>query len=430
VKFSALRWFVLVLVLGAASQPVSAALSPGDEWRLGKQVVAKVRPLGLTQSPALDAIGARLAKTMQRQDITWHFWVVEDMKEFNAFAAPGGFVFISRPYFEKLDTNEAAFVIGHEMAHIDLRHPENAMQRAQRANIGNLLLRVITNSPVVGAAADLGATAYVTHYSRVLEREADFASYRSAEKAGYNAAAAVTALSKLGKDHSLHPWIENVYGTHPLLSNREDQLSALGGKDLSAAPLPPPSPQHKLSAGLQPFDPPVPVAVRILAPTGKRWEGPWRKSYTKLIHNRLLPLGFKIAGDDLMYKPDIGDPVEAARSRQARYLLLVTVQHMSSRSDGQAKQSGQPVVAELDASARFLDVATGKEVWSAPLKGSVSGVDVLPIDPETLFPDTTVGAIAWRTAGDMAVGFAKHVGAKPEVPKPPDAKPPAEPKKG
>ncbi len=340
------RWITVLALLSALAVPAWGTLSAADETRLGKQVMSQVRPLGLTRNPALEAIGARLAKCTQRQDVTWHFFVVEGMKDYNAFAAPGGFVFISRPYFEKLNTDETAFVIGHEMAHVDLRHVEQEMKRAQQANLGNILLRVLTKSEVVGTAVDLGATAYVTHYSRLMERQADFTGYGFANKAGYDASAAVTALSKLGTDKE-SAWMTNIYGDHPLLSSREDQLAALGGKAPATGHPPPPSPQHMLNLGLQPLDPKPTVAVRILGPDGTRWEGAWRKSFTKLLHDRLTPLGFTIAGDDLMYKKDIGDPLEATRSKKAAYLLLVTVKEMSSQRD-EAHSKSEPITAALD----------------------------------------------------------------------------------
>jgi len=398
------------------------ALTLPEEVRLGKQVAAEVRPLGLTRDPSLDAIGERLAPVMQRKDLTWRFWVVEGMKDFNAFAAPGGFVFITRPYYEKLDDDEAAFVVGHEMAHIDLRHYEKQAKREQRANVGNLLLKVLaTRTGTLSTAADIGATAYVTHYSRVLEREADFAGYRHAQEAGYNAAAAVSALSKLGKEPKMHPWISNIYATHPILSVREDQLAALGGKEPEDVKPAPPAKSHQrdLTSGLQPLDPPVPIAVRIVGSDGKRWEGRWRKSFTKILHRRLTPLGFKVAGDDIMYKPDIGDPVAAARSREAKYLLLVTVNEMQSSVTGAEQLTGTPVKARVSLAARLVDVASGKDVGSGvEFAKEICGADVMPADLETLYSDTTVGQLAELAAGAVAVACAKAAGAKPAPPEP------------
>jgi Zn-dependent protease with chaperone function len=414
------------------------ALTKAEEARLGRQVMEEVRPLGLTQEAPLNEIGARIAKVTQRQDITWRFWVVEGMEEYNAFAAPGGVVFISRPYYAKLNDDETAFVIGHEMAHVDLNHIDREMKRYRNASIGGLLLKILANSTLIGTAIDIGSSAYVTHYSRTLEREADLTGYRYAQAAGYDAQAAVTALSKLGKEQKLHPWIAQVYATHPMLESREDQLAALEGKEPDTTDPPPPAPSHAnaLTDGLQAFDPKVPIAVRILGADGKRWENPWRKSFTKLLHNRLTPLGFTIAGDDLMYKPDIGDPVAAARSRQARYLILVTVRKMHSASkpvpepakgaapaQADAALLGVPVEAEVALTAKLVDVSTGAPLWSGEFGEQASGTDMLPGDPEIVYTDTTMGGAVWEAAGQFAVASAKAAGALPAPP------PTEEPKK-
>jgi hypothetical protein len=353
---------------------------------------------------------------MKRDDLPWRFWVVESLSGHNAFAAPGGFVFITRTYYEKLNDDEAAFVLAHEMAHIDLRHHERHSKRVQQANLGGLLLNVLTKGRGAwGTAVDLGSTAYVTHYSRALEKEADFAGYDYANAAGFDARAAVTALSKLGEQPDLHPWIANIYSTHPLLSSREDRLAALGGEEPEDLPAPEPSGSHTrdLTGGLEPLDPPARIAVRILAPEGGRWEHPWRRNFTKHLHRRLIPLEFEIAGDDLMYKPDIGDPVEAARSRDARYLVLVTVHRMESAELGPPELEGTPVEAGVDVAARLVRVEDGSELWAERFAATKDGRDVLPPGREILYTDTCVGALAEEAAGEIAIGCAAAAGAVP-----------------
>ncbi len=410
---SILAWVFLFLFA-----PGAWAVSAEEEVQVGRRVVQEMRALGLASDPALEEIGQRLSAVVDRSDLPWRFWVVEDWKAYNAFAAPGGFVFITRTYFEKLSEDEAAFVLGHEAAHVDLHHYERNVKRYQEANLGHLLLNILIGGEASGAwrtATDLGATAYMTHYSRALEKEADLAGYRYAEAAGYDARLAVTALSKLGEQPNMHPWIVNIYSTHPLMTSREDRLAALGGEEPEGIEIPAPSARHarNLTQGLKPLDPEARIAVRILAPDGRRWENAWRKNFTKHLHLRLTPLGFVIAGDDLMYKPDIGDPVEAARSREADYLLLVTVGEMSSAETGQADLAGTPVRAEVQLEARLLAVADGFEVWEGRFDEASEGRDLLPVDSEMLYRDTTLGALVDKLAGEIAFGCAVAVGAGP-----------------
>jgi Zn-dependent protease with chaperone function len=410
------RVLVSIVSVAAAVSP-AWALSIEEEVRLGRRAMEDVRSLRLTPDPALSAIGERLSSVVERQDLPWRFWVIEDMNSFNAFAAPGGIVFITRTYYEKLSEDEAAFVIGHEMGHVDLHHFHRTLKRQQKATIGHVLLNLLIkgSATTLRTATDIGATAYMTHYSRALEKEADFAGYRYAEAAGYNARMAVTALSKLGEQPHIHPWIVNIYSTHPILSSREDRLAAMGGEEPDDIEIPGPSPDHTrdLAAGLAPFDPPVPIAVRILAPEGGRWEHRWRKNFTKHLHLRLTPLGFSIAADDIMYKPDIGDPLEAARSRDARYLLLVTVHAMESVDTGEAQLEGTPVQASIGVEAALIGADDAAEVWGERMAAERTGVDVLPVDPEILYTDTCVGALAEQVAGQIAIECARSAGAQP-----------------
>ncbi len=114
-----------------------------------------------------------------------------------------------------------------------------------------------------------------------------------------------------------------------------------------------------------------------------------------------------------MYKPDIGDPVEAARSRQAQYLLLVTVHEMASSETGESGLAGTPVRARIEAEPSLIAVEDGRKVWSARLADEQEGADVLPVDREILYTDTVLGALAERTAGSIALQCASAAGAGP-----------------
>ncbi len=370
-----LRGYLLGFIFVFLALPSSLwAITVQEEVNIGKEVMKEVRPLNLTADPTLQEIGGRLSQVAKRKDLPWTFWILEDWQTYNAFAAPGGFVFITRNYYEKLDDDETAFVIGH-----------------------------------------------------ALEKEADLTGYQYAEAAGYNARVAVTALSKLGEQADVHPWIVNLYGTHPLITSREDRLAAIGGEEPEEVPVPEPSPSHQrnLTQGLQALDPKAPIAIRILAPDGKRWENPWRKNYTKHLHLRLIPLGFVIAGDDLMYKPDIGDPLAAARSREAKYLLLVTVNELSTSEAGVADLRGIPMHSVVNVSAKMLAVAEGTLVWEGSFSHTLDSRDLLTYDAEILYTDTGVGALAAKTASEIAFAAAKAAGAGPAVKKTeqPKAKP-------
>ena len=114
-----------------------------------------------------------------------------------------------------------------------------------------------------------------------------------------------------------------------------------------------------------------------------------------------------------MYKPDIGDPVEAARSREAEYLLLVTVYEMSSTETGKAGLGGTPVRAAIEIEASLLSVNGGAALWQTRIAEESEAHDILTVDSAILYTDTCLGGLADSVAGQVAVGCAVAAGAKP-----------------
>jgi hypothetical protein len=250
--------------------------------------------------------------------------------------------------------------------------------------------------------------AYLKRYGPALEREADRAGYALAEAAGYDAAAAVTALSQVSRQLNRNPWAIDLRSAHPLLS---DQSATAGDQQSLGAEPPPPSPNHarRPVGGPTPFDPTIPIAVRLLGPDGELWADRWRQSLTKLLHDSLEPLGLEIAGADRMSKPRLGDPTAAARGVKARYLLLVTAQTMYTTATGPAVLSGTPVDAGVELNSLLIDVRDGARVWEGRATRSERAVDLLPADPAVLYTDTCVGALAYSAAEEVALACAKAV---------------------
>ena len=123
---------VLAAVAGCATNPVTGAsdmafMSEASEIKLGKQMHVQItQTMGVYDDYALQQyvqqLGEKLAKVSERPDLEWKFTVL-DTDDVNAFATPGGFVYVSRGILHYL-ANEAqlAAVIGHEIGHITARH--------------------------------------------------------------------------------------------------------------------------------------------------------------------------------------------------------------------------------------------------------------------------------------------------------------------
>ncbi len=142
---------------------------------------------GVLKDPQLQSyvnnIGQRLAAQSHRANLKWTFTVL-DSPEVNAFALPGGYVYITRGIMAYLDSEaELAGVIGHEIGHVTARHGAQRATRQQNAGIGAMAATVLgvllESQGVSGAAQGLGqaaqsaAAGYVARYSRDQETQAD-----------------------------------------------------------------------------------------------------------------------------------------------------------------------------------------------------------------------------------------------------------------
>jgi len=112
-----------VAVLGTGC----AAISPSEERKLGEEAAEEVeRMVGLVSDPRLVGyvrqVAGRIAAAAKRPDVTWEFNVTDDIEP-NAFALPGGYVYVTRGLVALLNSeDELAGVLGHEMAHVLERH--------------------------------------------------------------------------------------------------------------------------------------------------------------------------------------------------------------------------------------------------------------------------------------------------------------------
>jgi predicted Zn-dependent protease len=168
-------------------------VTPEKEKEIGRQESARVdAEIGLLDDPQLvayvEAVGQRVARHSPRKDVSYSFHVL-DMEEPNAFALPGGYVYVSRGMLAIANSeDEIANVIGHEIAHVAARH---AAQRQTRAagvgllGIGGAILGAILGAPgeLLNAPQVMGS-GLLAAYGRDQEREADRLGQEMAASAG------------------------------------------------------------------------------------------------------------------------------------------------------------------------------------------------------------------------------------------------------
>ena len=168
-------------------------VSTQQEVEMGQQYVVQInQQLPIVQDPELNryinVLGDSIARLTERRDLPeWRFYIV-DSREVNAFAVPGGFIYINRGLIERTQTmDQLAGVLGHENGHIVKRHSIKQMEQQQGANIGLTLACVLTsicNSQAAATAIQVGGTALFAKFSRGDENEADEEGVKNVIRAG------------------------------------------------------------------------------------------------------------------------------------------------------------------------------------------------------------------------------------------------------
>lgn len=219
----------LALLLAACS------MSEDREVAIGRQNAQEINAhLPIVRDPAIadyvQQLGMTIARTTVRADLDWRFFVV-DSKEVNAFALPGGFIYVNRGLIEratKLD--ELAGAVAHEIGHVVRRHSVRQMEKATGANVAVGLTCTLTRlcaSDVAQVAIQVGGAALFARYSRQDEAEADSEAVVNVVKAGIDPEGIPVLFERLVEERRTAPLrIEAFFASHPL---EEDRIRATQG---------------------------------------------------------------------------------------------------------------------------------------------------------------------------------------------------------
>src|SRR5688572_29174548 len=197
---------------GCATNPVTgrselALVSEAQEIQMGQEYAEQVKAsIGLYDDPALQAyvaqLGRRLAAGSERPNLPWQFHVVDDAAV-NAFALPGGPIFITRGILTHMNSEaELVSVLGHEIGHITAKHSVQQMSQAQLAQIG-LIAAVIVKPGLAqfGDLASQGLGLLFLKFGRDDETQADDLGFKYMTTGGYSPtemAAMFRTLQRLG----------------------------------------------------------------------------------------------------------------------------------------------------------------------------------------------------------------------------------------
>ena len=191
---------------------------------LVQQVEKKFKPCKDAQlQERVDKIGQKLASVCDRKDVTYFFTVL-DSKKVNAFALPGGYVYINKGLVKKTDCDdEIAGVLAHEIGHIVARHSIKRLQASLGYSLISILALAATRDARFKRGTDLAFNQVMLGYSREDELLADRLAVKYTKKAGYNPEAVFTFLVKLKqiqKEAPRKPLMASFVRTHPYLPER------------------------------------------------------------------------------------------------------------------------------------------------------------------------------------------------------------------
>lgn len=245
-RFSTILALILALVLPAYADRTSLKpgwnlFSPQQDVEMGRDVSKEAEQqlpiLHDRQASAyIDALGKQLAARAPGERYPYQFKIVNE-KTINAFALPGGFVYINRGVLEAAD-NEAqlAGVIAHEIGHVALRHGTNQVSKAYVAQAPLAILGGVLGSNSVGSVlAQLGVgfatNSILLKYSRDAERQADLMGTQILYDSGYNPNAIVEFFEKIQKESKGRA--SEFFNSHPnpenRISNVQNEIQRLGG---------------------------------------------------------------------------------------------------------------------------------------------------------------------------------------------------------
>ncbi|HSD17601.1 MAG TPA: M48 family metalloprotease [Thermomonas sp.] len=222
-------------LIGKSEQEVAQA-----ELELGPLIAGRILGAApLAKDPAMqqrvNLIGRWLASRSSRPDLPWTFGVIDD-GEINAFAAPGGYILITRGLYQLLGSDdEVAAVLGHELSHVVQRDHYEVVRKQELQGAGTdvALSRVHTGGGAAGSLARgyverNGAAIMLTSLDRSAEFRADQAAGIYLARAGSNPLAFYAVLQKMTALGSSSQRLTQLYKTHPSLDKRLDALDKQG----------------------------------------------------------------------------------------------------------------------------------------------------------------------------------------------------------
>ena len=210
-------------------------ITEAEEIKLGSDVSARIRErFGVVQDAAVHKYvtlaGTMLAEQTTRPKLPWTF-IVLDTDGVNAFAAPGGFVHITRGALALIKSEaELAGVLGHEIAHVAKKHTVNAIQKSKGVQIGTSEASSSSRNAFLGALANRTYDMVLENsFDRGDELDADKEGIVLAQKAGYAGTGLSEFLARLAERNKGQAEKNGLFASHPETQERITKVKQLAG---------------------------------------------------------------------------------------------------------------------------------------------------------------------------------------------------------
>ena len=213
----------------ATSLAAACGVSTQQEVELGNQYASEIeRQLPIVTDPEINryinVLGDSIAGVADDRGLDWTFRVV-NAPEINAFAVPGGHIYINRGLIERAQNmSQVAGVLGHEIGHVTKRHSIEQMEKAQSANLGITLACALTgvcNNQAAAAAIQIGGAAVFANFSRKDEAEADEVGVAYVTRAGIDPRGIPEMFQILLNERQRSPsGVDAWFSSHPLEEDR------------------------------------------------------------------------------------------------------------------------------------------------------------------------------------------------------------------
>lgn len=217
-------------------------IDEAKEVEIGRQLAAVLlgsKPLhpDMALQRYVNRLGRWIALQSGRPQLPWAFGVLDD-PGFNAFAAPGGYIFVTKGLVERVDEAELAGILAHEITHVTAKHHLQALSAKARSGLATQLLASQLRNNAAGAVSAqmlaLGRNLYASGLDQADEFHADREGVTLAARAGFDPYGLPAVLQQLRTATPDNPLFTLTLSTHPPAQQRLERLEAAMGSRLDA----------------------------------------------------------------------------------------------------------------------------------------------------------------------------------------------------